>query len=418
MCGTSSGDILTGRRLIIGVSGGIAAYKTWGLVSTLRQRGAQVRVVMTDNATQFVGETTMAALSGHQVYRQQFAPQQGDDLQHIRLQDFGEAFLVAPATANVLGKVAHGIADDLLTTAVMAARCPVIFAPAMNREMWASPVVQGNIRRLREVGYRLVGPEDGWLACGVKGAGRMAAEAFLVSALEQALWRPEVTAAELRGWRVVVSAGPTREAIDPVRFLSNRSTGRMGYALAAEARARGAEVILVSGPVELTPPPGVQVVAVTSNEEMKAAVLKACQGATAFISAAAPADYRPAVAAAEKIKKGGDLTLALVQTDDILLAVGAAARPRLVVGFAAETGQAVERGRPKLAAKNLDLLVVNDVTQAGCGFGTDTNQVTLLRPEREPRELPLLSKQAVAALIIDELMQIDTADREGIKESN
>jgi phosphopantothenoylcysteine decarboxylase/phosphopantothenate--cysteine ligase len=399
-------DILEGRGLIIGVSGGIAAYKTCSLITTLRKRGAKVRVVMTENAGWFVGETTLAALSGNEVYRSLFGQHWGDELQHVHLQDFGEAFLVAPATANIIGKVANGIADDLLTTSLMATKCPVIFAPAMNCQMWANPILQENVTKLQKHGYRFVWPEAGWQACGTEGAGRLAAEEFLVSALEQALWRPEPVAGDLEGWQVVVSAGPTREALDPVRFLSNRSTGRMGFALAAEARARGAEVTLVAGPTEVPPPPGVKVVAVESNAEMKAAVLEACQGATAFISAAAPADYRPAEVAAEKIKKGGDLTLPLVRTDDILLAVGAVARPRLLVGFAAETGNAVERGRPKLAAKDLDLLVVNDVAQAGCGFGVETNQVTLLRRDGMQRELPLMSKQAVAAVIIDEMIQL------------
>lgn len=399
-------DILEGRGLIIGVSGGIAAYKACSLITTLRKRGAKVRVVMTENAGWFVGETTFAALSGNEVYRSLFGQHWGDELQHVHLQDFGEAFLVAPATANLLGKVANGIADDLLTTSLMAAKCPVIFAPAMNCQMWANPILQENVAKLKKHGYRFVWPEAGRQACGAEGTGRLAGEEFLVSAIEQALWRPQAVAQDLAGWRVVVSAGPTREALDPVRFLSNRSTGRMGFALAAEAQARGAEVTLVAGPTEVSPPPGVKVVAVESNAEMKAAVLAACQGATAFISAAAPADYRPAEVAAEKIKKGGDLTLPLVQTDDILLAVRAQARPQLLVGFAAETGNAVERGRPKLEGKNLDLLVVNDVTQAGCGFGVETNQVTLLRRDGQQRELPLLSKQAVAALIIDELIQI------------
>jgi phosphopantothenoylcysteine decarboxylase/phosphopantothenate--cysteine ligase len=395
-------DILEARRIVLGVTGGIAAFKAAGLVTALRQRGAQVRVVMTEAATHFVTPTTFASLSAHEVGLQMFGAPLGDELQHIQLQDFAEVMLIAPATANVIGKIAAGIADDLLTTVVMALDCPIILAPAMNFRMWENPIVQRNVETLRGLGYGFVMPEQGRLASGASGTGRLAGEEVLLSALERAL-QGALPRYDLSGKRIVVSAGPTREPLDPVRFLSNRSTGRMGHALAAEAQRRGAEVILISGPTELAPPPGVDLRAVTTNAEMKQAVLDAMPGAFAFISAAAPADYRPAQFSDIKIKKGEALSVPLEQTDDILLAVGAQARPQVLVGFAAETGDAVETARPKLARKDLDLLVVNDVSEPGSGFAVDTNRVTILRRDGQTRPLPLMSKHAVAAAILDEM---------------
>lgn len=395
-------DILSGRRVIVGVTGGIAAYKVCGLVTSLRKRGATVRVLMTEGATWFVTPTTFASLSGNEVATKMFGSDLGDELQHIHLQEFAEVMIVAPATANVLGKVANGLADDLLTTSIIAATYPIIFAPAMNFQMWANPIVQENVRKLQQHGYGFVMPEHGRLASGAEGAGRLANEASLISAVELVL-SGRLPQYDLAGRKLVVTAGPTREALDPVRFLSNRSTGRMGYALAAEASRRGAEVTLISGPVELPAPAGVTLISVTTNAEMKAAALSAVSGADAYLSAAAPADYRPVQVADRKIKKGEPLRLELEQTEDILLAVGSQARPRVLVGFAAETGNAVETALPKLQKKDLDLLVVNDVTEPGAGFAVETNRVTLLRRDGSNQVLPLMSKQAVAAAILDEV---------------
>lgn len=402
MTSTANTDILNGRRVIVGVTGGIAAYKTCSLVTSLRKRGAVIRVLMTESATQFVTSTTFASLSGNEVGLKMFGTHLGDELQHVHLQDFGEVMIVAPTTANVLGKVANGLADDLLTTSIMAATYPVIFAPAMNFQMWANPIVQDNVAKLQRHGYGFVMPEYGRLASGAEGAGRLAGEASLIAAVELAL-TGRLPQYDLAGRKVVVTAGPTREPLDPVRFLSNRSSGRMGYALAAEAQHRGAKVTLISGPVELAPPAGVTVVSVTTNAEMKAAALQAVTGADAYISAAAPADYRPATVADHKLKKGEPLRLELEQTEDILLAVASQARPKTLVGFAAETGNAVETAFPKLQKKGLDLLVVNDVTEPGAGFAVDTNRVTLLRRDGTNEALPLMSKQAVAAAILDEV---------------
>jgi phosphopantothenoylcysteine decarboxylase / phosphopantothenate---cysteine ligase len=311
--------------------------------------------------------------------------------------------LVAPTTANCLAKIANGICDDLLTTSIVAANYPVILAPAMNYQMWENPIVQGNVEKLRCAGYGIVMPEHGRLASGAIGTGRLAGEQFLIGAIESALLghKPRY---DLEGKKIIVSAGPTRERLDPVRFLSNRSTGRQGYAIAAEAQHRGADVTLISGPVELKPPPGVNLVCVETNAQMKDAVLIAMPGADVFISAAAPADFRPVQVSDTKLKKGEQaegLALQLEKTDDILLAVGQQARPRVLVGFAAETGDAVAQATPKLSAKDLDLLVVNDVSEEGCGFAGDTNRVVLLKRDGTQTDLPLMSKQAVAAALFD-----------------
>ena len=401
-------DLLRDRRIIIGVTGGIAAYKACSLVTSLRERGAVVRVIMTEGATWFVTPTTFASLSGNEVGVKMFGVELGDELQHIHLQEYGEVMLVAPTTANCLAKIAAGICDDLLTTSIVAATYPVILAPAMNYQMWGNPLVQENVSKLRAAGYGIVMPEHGRLASGAVGTGRLASEEFLIAALENALLgqRPQY---DLVGQQVVVSAGPTREPLDPVRFLSNRSTGRQGYAIAAEAQHRGADVTLISGPVELKPPPGVNLVCVQTNAEMKAAVLDAMPGAEVFISAAAPADFRPVQVSEAKIKKSDQedgLSLQLEKTDDILLAVGRQARPRVLVGFAAETGDAVAKASGKLQAKDLDLLVVNDVSEEGCGFGGDTNRVVILKRDGGRRDLPLMSKQAVAAALFNEIATI------------
>ena len=401
-----SQDVLAGRGVILGVSGGIAAFKACSLVTDLRKRGARVRVVMTENATHFVGTTTFAALSGNAVAVQLFVDSRGDELEHIHLQDFGEVFAVVPASANILGKVAGGIADDMLSTAIMAARCPVIFAPAMNKQMWASPAVRGNVERLGNWGYRFVMPEEGRLASGAEGAGRLAPVETILAEIEYAL-AAGVGGADLAGRRVVVTAGPTREHLDPVRFLSNPSTGRMGYALAAEAARRGAAVTLVSGPTEITAPANVTLHRVTTTQQMLEAVLATAAGADLYISAAAPADFLFAENSETKIgRKDGALQVTLQPTPDILEALTQKGRPRVMVGFAAETGNALSGGRAKLQRKNLDMLVANDVSEPGSGFAVDTNRVIILHSDGSERALPLMSKHAVASVIIDECAAI------------
>lgn len=399
-------DILKDRRIILGVCGGIAAFKACSLVTALRQRGAQVRVIMTEAATWFVTPTTFASLSGHEVGVKMFGVELRDEMLHVHLQDYGEVMLVVPATANTLGKTANGVCDNLLVSSIIAATYPVIFAPAMNYQMWDNPIVQENVAKLQKLGYGFVMPDKGRLASGAIGTGRLAEQEFLIAAIEQAL-QGSLPKQDCLGMKVVVSAGPTREPLDPVRFLSNRSSGRMGYAIAAEAQRRGAEVTLITGPCEINTPPGIQSVCVETNAQMKEAVLQAMPDADVFISAAAPADYRPAQINSTKIKKGeAGLSLELERTEDILLAVGQQARPKVLVGFAAETGDAVATARPKLQAKDLDLLVVNDVTEPDCGFGTQTNRVTILGRDGSEQTYPLMSKHAVAAAILDQIIPL------------
>lgn len=392
-------SVLAGRRIVVAVTGGIAAYKTCALVSKLAQAGAQVRVVMTAAAQRFVSELTMATLSGQPVATDMWADR--DEMAHISLADFAEAVIVAPATANIIGKLAHGIADDLLSTALLAFTCPIVVAPAMNTRMLDNPAVQANLQLLRERGIMVLEPAEGRLACGECGRGRLPETEELIAALIEALGAD----GPLAGRRVVITAGPTREALDPVRFLSNPSSGKMGYALAAAARRRGAEVTLISGPVALPPPPGVELVSVTSAEEMHAAV-EAWRGrADVFIGAAAVADWRPAQRAEHKLKKGDDqrMTLELVRTPDIIASV-AQWQPRpVVVGFAAETEDLLAHAAEKLRKKGLDLVVANDVTASGAGFGSDTNRAVVLDATGGVEELGLMSKSELARRILERI---------------
>ncbi len=407
--GTALGrDVLAGRRIVIGVTGGIAAYKSCSLVSTLMRRGAQVRVVMTRNAARFVTPLTFSALIGSPVEHDMWAERTEDSSMHISLQGFAEALLVVPATANTIGKVASGIADNLLTTSIMAATCPVGFAPAMNSEMWSKPVVQENIAKLRERGCWIVAPAHGRLASGAVGVGRLPSLPLLVSCIERMLTERQPASTDLKGRKVLITGGPTREFMDPVRFMSNASSGKMGYALAQQAAAAGAEVTLVSGtPREMTETlsGGFETVEVTSASEMLAAVQNNIGGADVFISAAAVADYTFAQTARHKMKKGGDtLTVELHKTADIVRWVAESPqRPRLVVGFAAESQEVLSNAAAKLAEKKLDLIVANDITEPGSGFGSDTNRVSILGPDEYRADLPLMSKWAVASALLDEV---------------
>ncbi|MCC7491505.1 MAG: bifunctional phosphopantothenoylcysteine decarboxylase/phosphopantothenate--cysteine ligase CoaBC [Fimbriimonadaceae bacterium] len=383
---------LENRTIVLGVTGGIAAYKAADLTSKLAQAGAKVRCVLTAQATEFVGPTTFQALSGNPVYTATVAPPETYGMGHLALAR-ADLLIVAPATANLLAKAAHGLADDLLSTTLTAVTCPVLLAPAMNAAMWANTLVQRNVATLRAAGYHFVGPATGWLACREEGAGRMAEPAAILDAAEVLLWPQR----DLLGRRVLVTAGPTREALDAVRFLSNPSTGKQGYAIATAARLRGAAVVLVSGPTHLPDPPGVTVERVTTAAAMQAAVLAQWPTCDLFVGAAAVGDYAPLDPAADKpAKVAGELTVRLAATPDIIAGVARARRPgQVVVGFAAETHDLLAHARAKLARKGLDLLVANDVSAPDAGFAGDSNRVTILSANGAAEELPALSKRDV-----------------------
>ena len=388
--------------IAVGVCGGIGAYKSVEVVRGLQKLGHDVVAVMTRSARQFVGELTFEAITRHRVLKSQFEPGANADIEHIALASSIDLLIVAPATANILGKFANGIADDFLTSLYLATKAPVLVAPAMNTNMLEHAAVQRNLAVLGERGTYFVEPGAGYLACGWIGKGRLAEPADIVGAAEQLL----TPSGPLCGKTVIVTAGPTREAIDPVRFVGNRSSGKMGYALAGAARSRGASVVLVSGPTELQPPPGVELIRVTTAAEMRDAVLPRAARADVVIMAAAVADYAPADASRQKIHKDSDtLTLSLVRTPDILAELGrqrAGAERPLLVGFAAETTDVVERARRKQREKRVDLVVANDVSRTDAGFEVDTNEVTLISADGE-ETLPLQSKSAIAAQVVQRI---------------
>ena len=387
-----------GARVLLGVSGGIASYKTAWLARLLSLAGAEVDVVMTPAALEFVGAITFEALTGRPVHSEIFGP--GRALDHVKLARAARAIVVAPATADFCARAASGQANDLLTAVLLAANAPVLLVPAMNDHMWAHPQTSRNVAHLRELGYRVLDPDAGLLAAGEgSGPGRMPEPETIFA---HVAWLLEDHAA-LAGKRIVVTAGPTREVVDPVRYLSNHSSGKMGYAVAAAAWRRGAEVVLISGPSDLSPPPGACVVQVETTEQMRDAVARELPNADALVMAAAPADFRAAEPASTKIKKASrPESIALAETVDILGSTKTARRKGMVtVGFALETNDLLANGRAKLAAKDLDLLVANDATEAGAGFGVDTNRVTILSRAGTEEALPLLSKADVADAILD-----------------
>lgn len=386
-----------GRRVVVGVTGGIAAYKAAELVSRLRQEGAAVEVVMTRAAREFITPLTLAALAGRPVRCDMFADE--SHVPHIELAQAAELVIVVPATADIMARLAVGLADELLCAVILATKAPVLLVPAMNSNMYTHPATQANMARLRELGYKLLEPASGFLACGAQGPGRLPPVETILEAAAALL----IPRTSLGNVKVLVTAGGTREYLDPVRFLSNASSGKMGYAVAAEAQNRGAEVVLVSGPTALPPPAGVRVVAVESAEEMYRAVLEHAPGARVVVKAAAVADFRPKAKAAQKIKKGvAPLVLELEPTPDILGELGRIKpKGQILVGFAAETKDALRHAQEKLIAKNLDLIVVNDVTQPGAGFEGDTNVVTFLFRNGRVEELPLMSKVEVAQRLWD-----------------
>jgi len=406
--------LLKDKHILLGVAGGISAYKACTLASHLTQARAAVDVVMTEAATRFVAPLTFEALTGRPVYTDLWdAPGEGlpTHIAHIGLAHAADLLVIAPVTANTMAKLAQGIADNLLTALVLAASCPVLVAPAMDVGMWAHPATQANAATLRERGVHFAGPARGRMASGLEGKGRMMEPDEILGHARWVLGRT----GRLAGRRVVVTAGPTREPLDPVRFLSNPSSGRQGFALAQAALDRGAQVTLVSGPTHLSTPVGAERVDVASAQEMHEAVMLAVEQADVLLMAAAVADYGPAKAAAQKIKKGkDDLNLRLVRTRDILSAVAVrwaeTRSPRVVVGFAAESQDLIENARAKLAAKNLDLIVANDVTAPDAGFAADTNRVVTLGRGGDLEELPLMSKGAVAEAILDRVESLLTEE--------
>ncbi len=388
---------------MLGVTGGIAAYKAVEVASRLRKLGAAVYVVMTRAAANFVTPLTFREISGNPVIASMWDEPKQWNVEHIALATRADLFVIAPATANVIGKLAAGIADDMLTTTVMATKAPVLLSPAMNSNMFLNPVVQANIAKLTGLGYHVLPPDEGLLACGVEGPGRLPDPGVIVARATELLGAGD----DLAGRKVLVTAGPTREAIDPVRYISNHSSGKMGYAIAAAAAARGAEVVLVTGPTALTPPPGVRTVPVDTAAEMLAAVLAEYDDCDAVVKAAAVADYRVAAPAEHKIKKNdAELTLTLTKNADILAELGRRKRHQVLVGFAAETRDLVDNARAKLAKKNLDLVVANDVTVPGAGFGADTNVVRLLHRDGRVEHFDVMAKHELAGVILDRICAI------------
>ena len=397
--------MLKDKKIVLGITGGIAAYKAVEVASRLRQAGAEVHVIMTKEAREFVTELTFREISGNPVASDMWAPVAHWNVAHIALAKMADLMLIAPATANILSKAALGIADDMLTTTLLATKAPIFFAPAMNSNMYENPVTQQRIAELKERGCHIIEPASGHLACNVNGVGRLPEPEDIVAAIDRFFLGAET----LRGKKVLVTAAGTLEPIDPVRFIGNRSSGRMGYAIAEEAAARGADVVLVSGPSALVPPAGMlRIVKVETTAEMREAVLSEFTDSDIVIKAAAVADYRPKEVAANKIKKNNEeLTLVLEKNPDILLELGKLKKPdQVLVGFAAETQKLLEYAKAKLEKKNLDFIVANDITKPNAGFNTETNLIKILARDGRIEEFPLLSKHKLAAIILDRIMAL------------
>jgi len=396
--------MLTGKHVVLGVTGGIAAYKACEVVSRLRKLHAEVDVIMTENATRLVQPLTFETLSCRPVCVDTFSRIESWDVKHISLAQKADVMVVAPATANLMAKLAHGIADDMLSTTLLATKAPILLAPAMNTGMWTAQVTQDNLKILLGRGVKTVGPGSGFLACGDSGDGRMSEPAEIVEAIKSILCPQK----DMEGLKVLVTAGPTVERIDPVRYITNDSSGKMGYALAQAAQERGAEVTLLSGPVHIPAPVGVHAVPVTSTMSLYEHMMEYCQQQDIIVQAAAPADYRVEAPAQQKIKKqsGEPLVLTLIENPDIAKAVGQRKQSgQVLVGFAAETQNVMANAQKKLASKNLDLIVANDVTAEGAGFGVDTNIVTLITKDGS-EALPLMSKHDVADRIWDKALTL------------
>jgi len=397
--------VLNGKKIALGVTGGIAVYKAVDLVSRLRKQGAEVRVIMTEHAQQFVTPLTFKEISGNKVAVSMWDSNQEFNVEHISLANWADAFVVAPATANILAKMANGIADDLLSTTLLAAQAPIIVCPAMNTGMYQNPITQENIAKLEAHGVTVMPPAVGYLACGVSGPGRLPEPQQIVEFIDDFFAKKD---GDMVGLKVLVTAAGTREPIDPVRFVGNRSSGKMGYAIAQAAAQRGAEVLLVTGPSALAIPPNVIGVKVETTNEMLEAVMEAYEKMDVVIKAAAVADYRPRDVADQKIKKKTDdaLTVVMDKNPDILKELGARKAHQVLVGFAAETQNLLDNAREKIVKKNLDMIVANDVTAAGAGFNTDTNIVKFLYPSGEVRSLEQMAKTEVANLLLDAVMEL------------
>jgi phosphopantothenoylcysteine decarboxylase/phosphopantothenate--cysteine ligase len=388
--------VLKDRSILLGITGSVAAYKAIELIKGLRQEGASVKVIMTEASKRFTTPLTIELASGNSVYNDMF----DSPLSHVSLSADADLFVVAPATANIIGKYANGIADDLLSTALLAFKGMIIMAPAMNWRMYENPVFQKNLQYLVSLGIKTVGPERGSLACGEEGIGRMADIEKIMEAV-----RTSFSKQDLAGENILVTAGPTREYIDPIRYISNRSSGKMGYAIAKIAKRRGADVTLISGPVSIKPPEGIEVINVETAGEMHAAVMDNVSMSSIFIMAAAVADFMPSETKGSKIDKKERLSLNLVKTADILEEAGRFKNKPFIVGFAAETGQRLDRARRKLVDKDIDMIVFNDVSKAGSGFDVDTNEVVIIDRKVEKR-LPLMSKDDVAMALFDRIKEL------------
>ena len=391
------------KCVVIGVTGGIAVYKALDVISALRKKDIEVHVIMTESASKFVNPLTFQSISQNMVVTDMFAEPKAWEIQHISLAQKADLMLIAPATANVIGKISNGIADDMLSTTVMATKAKVLIAPAMNTNMYQNPIVQNNISKLKDFGYKFIEPASGRLACGDIGIGKLADVNTIV---ERVIEELEDKEQDLLGKKVLVSAGPTIAPIDPVRYITNRSTGKMGYAIAKEARDRGAEVILVSGPTNLEPPKNVKIINIKTNEEMRKEILQNFKWADIAIKSAAVADYKPKEYSKEKIKKGeGDLNICLTRDNDILKFLGEIKTHQVLVGFAAESDNVLENAERKLKNKNLDFIVANDITSSDTGFGSEDNKVVILSKNNEKLELEKMSKKKVASNIFDMILE-------------
>ena len=403
--------MLKGKTVLLGVTGSIAAYKIAYLASALKKLHAQVHVLMTRNATNFINPITFETLTGNKCLVETFDRNFQFQVEHVSIAKQADVVMVAPASANVIGKLAHGIADDMLTTTVMACKCKKIISPAMNTNMYENPVVQDNLKILKHYGYEVIEPASGYLACGDTGAGKMPEP----ETLKEHILREIAREKDLKGQKILVTAGPTQESIDPVRYITNHSSGKMGYAIAREAMLRGAEVTLVSGPCAITPPPFVKVVPIVTARDMFEAVTSVSREQDIIIKAAAVADYRPAVVYNEKVKKkDGQMSIELEKTDDILQYLGEHKQPgQFLCGFSMETQNLIGNSRAKLQKKNLDMVAANNLKVAGAGFQGDTNVLTLITQD-EDVSLQLMSKEDAAGLILDKILSLRTgSDREG-----
>ncbi len=395
---------LTGKTVVLGITGGIAAYKACELASRLRKAGAETYVIMTKNACEFVAPLSFETLTNHPVVTDTFARPETWEVEHVALAKKADIFVIAPATANIMAKMACGIADDMLSTTVLATKAPVLVAPAMNTGMWENVATRSNVETLKKRGVHFVGPDGGYLACGDSGAGRMSEPEAIFDAICSILCPVQ----DMAGLNVLVTAGPTRESLDPVRYITNHSSGKMGYAIAAAAQRRGANVTLLSGPVQITAPDGVEVVDVLTTQNLYDRMMERCEKQHIIIQAAAPADFTPVVFAEEKIKKNNDglMTIELKETQDVAKAVGERKQKgQVLIGFAAETEKLTEHASKKLTKKNLDMIVANDVTRPGAGFNVDTNIVTFITKDGI-EDMPQLSKADVAEKLLDRAVKL------------